>query len=466
MNAPLVLDLAEVRMSDIAAVGGKSAALGELMNQLSGAGVRVPGGFATTTHAYRLFLAHSGLRERIAQRLKSLDANDVTALATAGKDIRGWITSEQFPAALKREIAARYEALTARSADGASFAVRSSATTEDLPDAPSDGQQQTFLNVRGLENVLDAVKHVYASVYDDRAISCRVNNVSAYDEIALSAAIQRMVRSDLAASGVMFTIDTESGFDQVVLITSSYGLGQTVVQGQVNPDEFYIYKRALEAGRPAILRRGLGSKAVKMMYGETTEPGRSVNTVQVPEGERHKFSITDAEAEELARYALAIERHYGRPMDIEWAKDGEDGKLYVLRAGPETAKASEPTETLRRLKQRSEVLATGCAIGQRIGSGPVRLVSGPSDMGRIREGDVLVTDTAGPDWEPVMKRAAAIVTNRGGRTCDAAIIARELGIPAVVGCGNATRVLTDGRRVTVSCAEGATGFVYGLASSD
>jgi len=462
LTQPLVMDLAEVRMTDVAAVGGKSASLGELISQLSGAGVRVPGGFATTAHAYWLFLEQNGLRDRIAQRLKGLDANDVKALAAAGKDIRGWILGESFPAALEREITARYEAATAGMANGASFAVRSSATAEDLPDASFAGQQETFLNVHGRENVLEAVKHVYASLYNDRAISYRVHKGYADCDIALSAAVQRMVRSDLAASGVMFTLDTESGFDQVVLITSSYGLGETVVQGQVNPDEFYVYKRSLEAGRKAILKRGLGSKAVKMLYADSTEPGRSVKTVQVSEAERGKFSITDEEVEELARYAIAIERHYGRPMDIEWGKDGTDGRLYVLQARPETVKATERVDILRRyhLKQRSEVLATGRAIGQRIGSGPVRLVAGTAEMDRVREGDVLVTDMTDPDWEPVMKRAAAIVTNRGGRTCHAAIIARELGIPAVVGCGDATRVLKDGRPVTVSCAEGDTGFVY------
>jgi pyruvate,water dikinase len=462
MKESLVLDLAAVRMTDVASVGGKSASLGEMISQLGAAGVRVPGGFATTAHAYRQFLAKDRLAARISQRLATLDAEDVKALAAAGKEIRGWIVAQPFPAALKEQIAASYKALDRSSDADTSFAVRSSATAEDLPDASFAGQQETFLNVQGLDNLLEAIKHVYASLYNDRAISYRVHKGYGHDEVALSAAVQRMVRSDLAASGVMFTLDTESGFDQVVLITSSYGLGETVVQGQVNPDEFYVYKRGLEAGKPAILRRGLGSKTVKMIYGDEKQAGRSVKTVPVPEDERRRFSITDAEVEELARYAMIIEKHYGRPMDIEWGKDGVDGKLYVLQARPETVKAGERVDTLRRyrLKHRSEVLATGRAIGQRIGSGPVRLVKSAAEMDSVREGDVLVTDMTDPDWEPVMKRAAAIVTNRGGRTCHAAIIARELGIPAVVGCGDATRVLKDTKPVTVSCAEGDTGFVY------
>ena len=462
MTDALVLDLAEVRMTDVAAVGGKSASLGEMISQLGGAGVRVPGGFATTANAYRAFLAQGALDQRIAKRLETLDAEDVKALAAAGADIRGWILAQPFPQVLNTAIAAAYKKLTAGGAADASFAVRSSATAEDLPDASFAGQQETFLNVQGIDNLLEAIRHVFASLYNDRAISYRVHQGYAHADVALSAAVQRMVRSDLASSGVMFTLDTESGFDQVVLITSSYGLGETIVQGQVNPDEFYVYKRALEQGKKAILRRGLGSKAVKMTYGEATQAGKSVRTVDVPEKERQQFSISDAEAEELARYALIIEKHYGRPMDIEWGKDGVDGKLYVLQARPETVKAGEQVDTLRRyhLKERSEVLTTGRAIGQRIGSGNVRLVKGAAEMDTVREGDVLVTDMTDPDWEPVMKRAAAIVTNRGGRTCHAAIIARELGIPAVVGCGDATRVLKEGKPVTVSCAEGDTGFVY------
>ncbi|MBI2296650.1 MAG: phosphoenolpyruvate synthase [Betaproteobacteria bacterium] len=461
-KAPLVMDFSALRMSDVASVGGKNASLGEMISQLSGAGVQVPGGFATTARAYREFLGQGGLDKRIAQRLGKLNADDVTALAAAGEEIRGWILAQEFSPALKQEITSEYQKLAAASGTEVSFAVRSSATAEDLPDASFAGQQETFLNVRGLENLLGAVKLVFGSLYNDRAISYRVHRGYAHDGVALSAGVQRMVRSDLAASGVMFTLDTESGFDQVVFITSSYGLGETVVQGQVNPDEFYVYKRGLKEGRPAILRRGLGSKAVKMVYTDARTAGRSVRTVEVPENERHRFSITDAEVEQLARYAAIIERHYDRPMDIEWGKDGVDGSLYVLQARPETVKARAQPDTLRRyrLKERTEILASGRAIGQRIGAGPVRLVKGAAEMSRVRQGDVLVTDMTDPDWEPVMKRAAAIVTNRGGRTCHAAIIARELGIPAVVGCGDATQALKDGRPVTVSCAEGETGFVY------
>jgi pyruvate, water dikinase len=461
-SSPLVLDFAALRMKDVAEVGGKNASLGELISQLSSAGVRVPGGFATTSRAYREFLAQNGLAARISERLASLDVDDVAALARAGQEIRRWIIEQPLPAELQKEIASAYQKLVDGSGVGVSFAVRSSATAEDLPDASFAGQQETFLNVHGLENLLEAIRHVFASLYNDRAISYRVHKGFTHDEVALSAGVQRMVRSDLGASGVMFTIDTESGFDQVVFITSAYGLGETVVQGQVNPDEFYVYKRALQEGRKAILRRGLGSKAVKMIFTDARQAGRSVKTVEVAEAERRKFSISDSEVEELARYAVLIEQHYQRAMDIEWGRDGVDGKLYILQARPETVKASEKVDTLRRyrLKQRSEVLATGRAIGQRIGSGQVRLIKNASEMDRVKPGDVLVTDMTDPDWEPVMKRAAAIVTNRGGRTCHAAIIARELGIPAVVGCGEATQVLKDGKPVTVSCAEGDTGFVY------
>jgi len=461
-DASQVLDFATLRMKDVADVGGKNASLGEMISQLGGAGVRVPGGFATTARAYREFLAQGGLDRRVAGRLQELDVADVTALARAGAEIRGWILAQDIPQRLQRDISDAY----CRLADGvgadATFAVRSSATAEDLPDASFAGQQETFLNVHGLENLYAAIRQVFASLYNDRAIAYRVHKGYSHGEVALSAGIQRMVRSDLGASGVMFTLDTESGFDQVVLITSAYGLGETVVQGKVNPDEFYVYKRALREGRRAILRRGLGSKAVKMVYADALQAGRSVSTVEVPEPERRRFSINDAEVEELARYALIIEDHYRRPMDIEWGKDGIDGRLYILQARPETVKATEKLDTLRRyrLKQRSEVLATGRAIGQKIGSGAVRVISKAAEMSSVREGDVLVTDMTDPDWEPVMKRAAAIVTNRGGRTCHAAIIARELGIPAVVGCGDATQVLKDGRPVTVSCAEGDTGFVY------
>ncbi len=457
-----VLDLSTLRMSDVGIVGGKNASLGEMIGHLAGAGVRVPGGFATTSSAYRDFLALDGLDKRIEARLMTLNVDDVNALAAAGKEIRGWIVAQPFSAALQNAVTQAYQQLTHESGDDMTFAVRSSATAEDLPDASFAGQQETFLNVHGIDNVFEAIKQVFASLYNDRAISYRVHKNFIHAEVALSAAVQRMVRSDLAASGVMFTIDTESGFDQVVFITSAYGLGETVVQGQVNPDEFYVYKQSLMNNRPAILRRGLGSKAVRMVYDTSHQAGRSVKTEPVPETDRRQFSISDAEVETLARYAVIIEKHYQRPMDIEWGRDGIDGQLYILQARPETVKASENVDTLRRyrLKQRSEVLATGRAIGQRVGSGPVRLVSSAAEMDRVRDGDVLVTDMTDPDWEPVMKRASAIVTNRGGRTCHAAIIARELGVPAVVGCGDATRVLKDGKEVTVSCAEGDTGFVY------
>jgi len=459
---PLVLELSTLRMKDVASVGGKNASLGEMISQLGNAGVRVPGGFATTSQAYREFLAQGGLHQRIAGRLERLDVNDVTALAKAGGEIRTWILEQEFPAGLRDEIARAYRNLADSAGADASFAVRSSATAEDLPDASFAGQQETFLNVRGLDSLFATMKQVFASLYNDRAISYRMHKGYAHQEVALSAGVQRMVRSDLGASGVMFTLDTESGFDQVVFITSAYGLGETVVQGQVNPDEFYVYKRALAAGRKAILRRGLGSKSIQMVYSDQNQSSQLVKTIAVSDADRGRFSITDAEVEELARYAMIIEAHYGRPMDIEWGKDGVDGKLYVLQARPETVKAGEKVDTLRRyrLKQRSEVLATGRAIGQKIGSGPVRIVKTAAEMSSVRDGDVLVTDMTDPDWEPVMKRAAAIVTNRGGRTCHAAIIARELGIPAVVGCGDATRVLKDGRPVTVSCSEGDTGFVY------
>ncbi len=458
---PRVIPFEALRNAHIEDVGGKNASLGEMISELGGAGIRVPGGFATTAFAYREFLAHSKLDARIAARLSSLDVDDVGALAKAGAEIRGWITAAPLPPALDQAIGDAYAALTAGDSDG-SWAVRSSATAEDLPDASFAGQQETFLNISGLENILHAVKEVFASLYNDRAISYRVHQGFAHEHVALSAGVQRMVRSDLGASGVMFTMDTESGFDQVVFVTASYGLGETVVQGSVNPDEFYVYKPNLEAGRPAILRKSVGGKAIKMTFADTRRAGKSTITMDVPEDERHRFSITDAEVEELARYAVSIEKHYGRPMDIEWGRDGIDGKLYILQARPETVKSREEGETLRRfrLKSKSEVLASGRAIGQKVGQGIVRLVKSASEMDKVRSGDVLVADMTDPDWEPVMKRAAAIVTNRGGRTCHAAIIARELGIPAVVGCGDATRVLPDGDKVTVSCAEGDTGHVY------
>jgi pyruvate,water dikinase len=457
-----VIDFTQLRIGDIGQVGGKNASLGEMIGNLAQSGVRVPGGFATTANAFREFLAHEGLEKRIEGALTTLNVDDVTALAKAGAEIRGWIFAQPFPGALETEIRTAYAALQTGASGDLSVAVRSSATAEDLPDASFAGQQETFLNIHGIDNVLTAIKHVFASLYNDRAISYRVHKGYIHSDVALSAGIQRMVRSDLGSSGVMFTLDTESGFDQVVFITAAYGLGETVVQGQVNPDEFYVYKPALAAGRTAIIRRNLGSKALRMTFTDARSAGKSVQTSELSEVERRRFSINDSQVEELARYATIIEKHYGRPMDIEWGLDGIDGRLYILQARPETVKASEKVDTLRRyrLKQRSDVLASGRAIGQRIGSGPVKLIKTAAEMDRVKPGDVLVTDMTDPDWEPVMKRAAAIVTNRGGRTCHAAIIARELGIPAVVGCGDATQVLKDGRAVTVSCAEGDTGFVY------
>ena len=457
-----VLDFTQLRIGDVGRVGGKNASLGEMIGNLAQSGVRVPGGFATTAHAFREFLAHGGLEKRIESTLSTLDVEDVNALAKAGSEIRGWIFAQPFPADVETAIRAAYKKMQAAGSDELSVAVRSSATAEDLPDASFAGQQETYLNIHGIENVLTAIRHVFASLYNDRAISYRVHKGYIHSDVALSAGIQRMVRSDLGASGVLFTLDTESGFDQVVFITSAYGLGETVVQGQVNPDEFYVYKPALSAGKTSIIRRNLGSKALRMTFTDARSAGKSVQTHEVPEAERRQFSISDAEVEELARYAMIIEKHYQRPMDIEWGRDGIDGKLYILQARPETVKASEKVDTLRRyrLKQRSDVLASGRAIGQRIGSGPVKLITTAAEMDRVKPGDVLVTDMTDPDWEPVMKRASAIVTNRGGRTCHAAIIARELGIPAVVGCGDATQVLKDGKMITVSCAEGDTGFVY------
>ena len=458
---PRIISFDRLRMRDIDEVGGKNASLGEMISELAEAGIRVPGGFATTAFAFREFLAHDGLAARIAGRLSGLDVGDIKTLSTAGAEIRRWINAAPLPPALDLAIADAYAALTAAAPD-ASWAVRSSATAEDLPDASFAGQQETFLNIKGRQNVLEAVKAVFASLYNDRAIAYRVHQGYAHANVALSAGVQRMVRSDLGASGVMFTMDTESGFDQVVFITASYGLGETVVQGAVNPDEFYVYKPNLDAKRPAILRKTVGGKAIRMVFADAQQATRSTVIVDTAEDDRHRFSITDAEAEELARYAMAIERHYGRPMDIEWGRDGHDGNLYILQARPETVKSREDARTLRRyrLKSKSDVLATGRAIGQRVGQGAVRLVKSAAEMDKVRAGDVLVADMTDPDWEPVMKRAAAIITNRGGRTCHAAIIARELGIPAVVGCGDATQVLEDGMEVTASCAEGDTGHVY------
>ncbi|MEN2426155.1 phosphoenolpyruvate synthase [Chromobacterium vaccinii] len=454
----------KLRMTDVEEVGGKNASLGEMISQLAGSGVRVPGGFATTAQAYRDFLQHNGLADKISAALAKLDIDDVSELARVGKEIRQWIIDTPFPAKLDADIKEAWDKMVA-DAGGAdiSVAVRSSATAEDLPDASFAGQQETFLNIRGLDNVKDAMKHVFASLYNDRAISYRVHKGFAHDVVALSAGVQRMVRSDKGAAGVMFTIDTESGFEDVVFITASYGLGETVVQGAVNPDEFYVHKPTLKAGRPAVLRKTMGSKLIKMEFTDASQAGRSVKTVDVEPALRKEFSINDAEVAELAEYALIIEKHYGRPMDIEWGRDGVDGKLYILQARPETVKSQEDRkDTLRRyrLNSKSEILCEGRAIGQKIGQGTVRTIRDASEMDQVKPGDVLVTDMTDPDWEPVMKRAAAIVTNRGGRTCHAAIIARELGIPAVVGCGDATRVLKEGMQVTVSCAEGDTGNIY------
>jgi len=454
--------LKDLRMSDLPQVGGKNASLGEMIGGLAAAGIRVPGGFATTADAYREFLRADGLDQRIAKRIAGLQTTDVEALARCGAEIRGWIEATSLPARFEEEIRSYYQDLTKSSSTELSFAVRSSATAEDLPDASFAGQQETFLNIRGADNVLEAIRHVFASLYNDRAISYRAHHGFEHGEVALSAAVQQMVRSDLGASGVMFTLDTESGFRDVVFITSSYGLGEMVVQGAVNPDEFYVHKPMLERGRPAIIRRGLGTKLQKMQFGDASSAGRSVRTVEVPEAERNRFSLSDEDVLELARAALAIEKHYGRPMDIEWAKDGSDGRIYVLQARPETVKSRARPESEQhfRLKGRGRLLASGRAIGHKIGAGAVRVVAGPAQMSSVKKGDVLVTDMTDPNWEPVMKLAAAIVTNRGGRTCHAAIIARELGIPAVVGCGDATTTLRNGQAVTVSCAEGDTGNVY------
>ena len=454
-----VIPFQELRMSDVEQVGGKNASLGEMISQLP-ASVRVPGGFATTADAYRKFLSHQGLAERISAALESLDVDDVVSLARCGAQIRQWIVDTPFPAELEAEIKAAYEQLTAEG-DG-SFAVRSSATAEDLPDASFAGQQESFLNIHGYQNILHAIKEVFASLYNDRAIAYRVHKGFTHAEVALSAGVQRMVRSDIGTSGVMFTMDTESGFDGVVFITASYGLGETVVQGAVNPDEFYVHKATLAQGKPAVIRRNLGSKLIKMVFADKKEAGKSTRTVDVPEADRNVYSLTDADVLELGRYAMIIEQHYGRPMDIEWGKSGDDGKLYILQARPETVKSQQSGHVMEkyRLKQYGKSLTHGRAIGQKIGAGQVRVVKDASEMDRVKAGDVLVTDMTDPNWEPVMKRAAAIVTNRGGRTCHAAIIARELGIPAIVGCGNATEVLGENEEVTVSCAEGDTGYVY------
>lgn len=453
-----VIGLEQLRMSDVARVGGKNASLGEMIAQLPG--VRVPGGFATTAQAYRDFLAQEGLDARIHTLLDGLDVANVDALSEVGARIRGWVEQAPLPARLETEILAAYRIMQANGAGV--VAVRSSATAEDLPDASFAGQQETYLNIQGEAEVLAAIRAVFASLFNDRAIAYRVHQGFDHRSVALSAGIQQMVRSDIGASGVMFTLDTESGFDQVVFITAAYGLGETVVQGAVNPDEFYVYKPALEAGRHAILRRNLGGKAIRMEFAAGRAIGASVRTVDTSREQQQRFSVNDGEVQELARYALMIERHYGRAMDIEWGKDGVDGKLYILQARPETVQSRSTEGTIKRfrLKQSGEIISSGRAIGQRIGSGKVCLVAGAAEMNRVQPGDVLVADMTDPDWEPVMKRASAIVTNRGGRTCHAAIVARELGIPAVVGCGDATQTLEPGTVVTVSCAEGDVGRVY------
>lgn len=456
-----VFPFSQLRMTDVDRVGGKNASLGELLSQLTSAGIRVPDGFATTAEAFRLFLKEGGLEDRIHARLAKLDVDDVKALAAAGAEIRGWIESAPFPAELEKEIREFYEWL--REGRDISVAVRSSATAEDLPDASFAGQQETVLNVVGIDAVLHHMKEVFASLYNDRAISYRVHKGFTHAEVALSAGVQRMCRSDKGAAGVMFTLDTESGFDQVVFITASYGLGETVVQGAVNPDEFYVFKPTLDTGKFPIIRKTLGSKLIRMEFETDASVGRTVRTVDVDPEDRRRFAITDEDVIELAKFARIIEKHYGRPMDIEWGKDGTDGKIYILQARPETVKSQQKSvevQTKYSLGSKGRLLVQGRAIGQKIGQGVVRIVQSASEMDRVLEGDVLVTDMTDPNWEPVMKRASAIVTNRGGRTCHAAIIARELGIPAVVGCGDATERLMEGDKVTVSCAEGDTGNIY------
>lgn len=449
----------QLGMHDVDRVGGKNASLGEMITNLSELGVSVPNGFATTAQAFNDFLEQSGVNQRIYELLDKTDIDDVAQLAKAGAQIRQWVVETPFTPELERDIRSAYQQLAQDNAD-ASFAVRSSATAEDMPDASFAGQQETFLNVQGIEAVMVAVKHVFASLFNDRAISYRVHQGYDHRGVALSAGEQLMVRSDLAAAGVMFTIDTESGFDQVVFITSAYGLGEMVVQGAVNPDEFYVHKPTLQNGKPAIVRRTMGSKKIRMVYADSQEHGKQVRIEDVEEAARNRFSLNDHEVEQLAHQALMIEKHYGRPMDIEWAKDGHTGKLYIVQARPETVRSNEQVMERYQLTGHSEVLTEGRAIGHRIGAGPVKVIHDISEMNRIEPGDVLVTDMTDPDWEPIMKKASAIVTNRGGRTCHAAIIARELGIPAVVGCGDATDHLKDGQKVTVSCAEGDTGYVY------
>ncbi|QMT60775.1 phosphoenolpyruvate synthase [Legionella sp. PC997] len=458
-----IIDLAHLGMHDLEQVGGKNASLGEMISHLSSAGVSVPGGFATTADSFREFLSQDNLDKKIYAKLASLDADNVQQLAVIGKEIRQMIVNTPFTPEFECAVREGYDQLSQSIGhDNFSVAVRSSATAEDLPDASFAGQQETFLNVKGIDQVLLSIKHVFASLFNDRAITYRTHHQFAHHEVALSAGIQQMIRSDMAVSGVMFTMDTESGFDQVVFITSSYGLGEMVVQGAVNPDEYYVHKPGILAGRPAVIRRNLGSKALKMIYNDDLSKPERVKTVEVDAKERLLFSLTQSEVELLAHQAIIIEKHYGRPMDIEWAKDGLNGQLYILQARPETVKSRDNKQILERytLQQKGKVLAEGRSIGQRIGQGKARIIKDVNEMDRVQPGDVLISDMTDPDWEPVMKRAAAIVTNRGGRTCHAAIIARELGIPAVVGCGDATKTIRDGDEVTVSCAEGDNGYVY------
>lgn len=459
-----VIPFENLRNTDVSSVGGKNASLGEMISQLSAKGVRVPTGFATTADAYREFLAQNELDKKINDLLDKLNADDTQALAICGKQIRQWIMAAPFPPALDKAIAEHYAILTAKSGNGATFAVRSSATAEDLPDASFAGQQESFLNIQGLDNIKHAIQEVFASLYNDRAISYRVHKGFVHADVALSAGVQQMVRSDIGCAGVMFTIDTESGFKDVVFITSSYGLGETVVQGAVNPDEFYVHKPTLAQGKPSIVRRTIGSKLIKMVFSDATRAGKSTHTVDVDSADSDRYSLCDADVLELARYAMTIEAHYGCPMDIEWGKNGVDNKLYILQARPETVKSQESannvTETFTLNKHSEKPLVIGRAVTQKVGVGPVRIVLDPAQMHEVQPGDVLVADMTDPNWEPVMKRASALVTNRGGRTCHAAIIARELGIPAIVGAVNATDVLREGEIVTVSCAEGESGFVY------
>ena len=459
-----VIPFENLRNIDVPSVGGKNASLGEMISQLSAKGVRVPTGFATTADAYREFLAQNGLDVKINAELEKLNVDDTQALAICGKKVREWIMDAPFPAALESAIKQNYEILIEKSGKDATFAVRSSATAEDLPDASFAGQQESFLNIHGLDNILHAIKEVFASLYNDRAISYRVHKGFVHADVALSAGVQQMVRSDIGCAGVMFTIDTESGFKDVVFITSSYGLGETVVQGAVNPDEFYVHKPTLAQGKPSIVRRTMGSKLIKMVFSDATRAGKSTHTVEVDPADSDRYSLSNEDVLELARYAMIIESHYGCPMDIEWGKNGVDNKLYILQARPETVKsqesASNVTETFKLNKHSEKPLVVGRAVTQKIGVGPVRIVLDPAEMHLVQPGDVLVGDMTDPNWEPVMKRASALVTNRGGRTCHAAIIARELGIPAIVGAVNATDVLREGETVTVSCAEGESGFVY------